>query len=79
MITFLKIILVIVILVAMIVLLLGLDQLFTGRFDADSSDANRLRDEVEKHKDVISDNNVFNSLVQRSRKLHDTSTESKRN
>ena len=50
MITFLKIILVIVILAAMIVLLLGLDQLFTGRFDADSSDANRLRDEVENIK-----------------------------
>lgn len=68
MIMFLKVILVMVILAAMIILLLGLDHVFTGKFDSDSSDATRLRDEVEKHQEVISDNSVFDPLVRHSRR-----------
>lgn len=72
MVMFFKVILVLVILAAMIMLLLGLDHVFTGKFDSDSSDATRLRQEVEKHQEVISDNSVFDPLVQHSRKVEGT-------
>lgn len=64
---FIQIILVGVILAAMIMLLLGLDHLFIGRFDADDISADELKEDVEKSKDVISDNNVFHAFVSRSR------------
>lgn len=69
MITFLKIILVLAILVAMIILLLGLNQVFTGEFDSDDSDAVRLRREVEKNQEVISEDSVFNTLLRHPQRV----------
>lgn len=48
---------------AMIMVLLGIDQLFTGRFNADNDKARRLRDELENERDVITDSSLFSSIV----------------
>lgn len=51
----------------MVILLLGLDQIFTGKFDADGTEAKLLRDDVEQNRNVISDNSIFTSLVNKTR------------
>lgn len=51
----------------MVILLLGLDQIFTGKFDADGDEAKQLRDDVEQNRNVISDNSIFTSLVNKTR------------
>lgn len=66
-----QITLVILILAGMVVLLLGIDQLFTGKFNADDERANQLRHDVKNKGEVISDNNIFKSLVSDSARRHD--------
>lgn len=51
-------------------LLLGIDQLFTGKFNADDERANQLRRDVKNKGEVISDNNIFKSLVSDSARRH---------
>lgn len=68
-----QITLVILILAGMMMLLLGIDQLFTGKFNADDEQANQLRHDVRNKGEVISDNNIFKSLVSDSARRHDNS------
>ena len=62
-----KAILIIFILAVMVVLLLGINHLFAGNFRADRDDADKLREDVETKDDVITDNNVFHELVERTK------------
>lgn len=62
-ITILKAVLVIVILAVMILVLLSINHLFSGNFDARESDAERLREDVTESDDVITGQNVFHELV----------------
>lgn len=61
-----QVILVIVVLASVVMILLGLDQLFSGKFNSDQDKVRELRDEVEHRRDVISDNSVFRGLVSKS-------------
>jgi len=65
-----QITLIILILAGMTMLLLGIDQLFTGKFNADDERANQLRRDVKNKGEVISDNNIFKSLVSDSARRH---------
>ena len=68
-----QITIVILILAGMMMLLLGIDQLFTGKFNADDERAYQLRHDVKNKGEVISDNNIFKSLVSDSARRHDNS------
>lgn len=63
MIVFLQTVFVVMILVAMVLLLLGINQLFSGNFDSRKEDIVELREDVEKRKDVITTKSIFSSLV----------------
>lgn len=62
----------------MIILLLGLNNVFTGKFDADDSEAKRLRKDVERNKEVISRDSVFNPLVNHSHHIEPDSRQPRR-
>lgn len=59
----LKAVFIIVILAAMVILLLGINHIFSGNFNARTEDADRLRRDLEEKEDVITEDNVFESLV----------------
>lgn len=61
--TFFQIIIVLVLLAAMVMILLGIGQL--GNQDAfeNNDKTSHLREDVEETSDVISDSNIFNSLL----------------
>ena len=63
-----KAVLIIVILGVMVLILLGINHLFAGNFDADEDDAAELRKDLDERKDVISDQSVFHDLVKDSSK-----------
>lgn len=56
----------VVVLASMVMILLGLDQLFSGKFNSDQDKVSELREEVEHRREVISDNSVFHGLVSKS-------------
>lgn len=62
-ITILKAVAVIVILALMILLLLSVNHFLRGDFDARQSDADRLREELDNKREVITDESIFNRLV----------------
>lgn len=62
-ITILKAVLVIVILGVMVLMLLGINHIFSGSFDAKSEDADELRRDLEDNVDVISQQNLLSELV----------------
>ncbi|MDE6006419.1 MAG: hypothetical protein K2G67_02565 [Muribaculaceae bacterium] len=59
----LKALLVVVILGVMILVLLGINHIFSGNFSVDSSDMDDLRQEVNESDEVISNNGAFTELV----------------
>lgn len=59
----LKALLVVVILGVMILVLLGINHLFSGNFTVDEADVDNLRNDVMESDDVITDHNVFTDLV----------------
>lgn len=59
----LKALLVIVILGVMILVLLGINHLFSGNFTVDEADVDDLRNDVMESDNVITDHNVFTELV----------------
>lgn len=59
----LKAVLVIVILGVMILLLIGINHLFSGSFSVKESEIDDLRQDVLESEDVISDKNIFTELV----------------
>lgn len=59
----LKALLVIVILALMILVLLGINHIFSGNFTTDDSEVDDLRIDVMESDDVITDHNVFTELV----------------
>lgn len=63
MITFLKFILVLVILVAMIVILLGINQLFSGNFSSSEKETSDFRREVREKDEVMSSQNLFRRFL----------------
>ncbi len=66
--TILKIILVVMLMLAMVVILLGIGQLSSGRFDTDTSDIDKLRDEVDNREEVISRRSIFHEFLAGTRK-----------
>ena len=71
MIFMLKSILVIVILAAMVLILLGIGQLFSQDFSATEDEARSLREDVRTRRDVITDASAFRTLVKGKRKMKD--------
>ncbi|MBD5195004.1 MAG: hypothetical protein HDS12_04800 [Bacteroides sp.] len=59
----LKALLVIVILALMILVLLGINHIFSGNFTTDDSDIDDLRNDIIESDDVISEQNAFTELV----------------
>lgn len=59
----LKALLVVVILAVMILVLLGINHLFSGNFSVDEAEVDDLRNDIRESKDVISDHGVFTELV----------------
>lgn len=62
-----KAVLVIVIMVAMVLILLGINHLFSGNFATREQDAERMRHDVDHKEDVITDDSVFHNLVSNER------------
>ncbi len=62
-ITILKILAVILILAAMIVILLGINHLFSGNFNSTPEDSKKLKEEIRHEDTVISDRNVFHNFI----------------
>ena len=71
MIFMLKSILVIVILAVMVLILLGIGQLFSQDFSATEDVARSLREDVRTRRDVITDASAFRTLVKGKRKMKD--------
>ena len=71
MIFMLKSILVIVILAVMVLILLGIGQLFSQDFSATEDEARSLREDVRTRRDVITDASAFRTLVKGKRKMMD--------
>lgn len=61
--TFIQIVCVMLILMAMLMLLMGMRHLFYGHIEHEQEDIKTLRHEVESECDVISDRNMFHDLV----------------
>ena len=59
----LKVLLVIVILSVMILVLLGINHFLSGNFSVNDSDVDKLRSDVRKRDEVISNNSIFTELV----------------
>ena len=62
-ITILKAVSVIVILAVMILVLLSINHLFSGNFDAAEEDAEHLREDIREDDKVITGHSVFHELV----------------
>lgn len=60
---FIKTFLVLLILVGMVFLLLSIDHLFTGSFNADQKDADRLREDVDTRDEVIGKRSLFHEFL----------------
>lgn len=58
-------VIVIVILAVMVVLLLGINHLFSGTFNSDTDDADQLRKDVDDSPEVITDKSIFHGLVEK--------------
>ncbi|MDE6259090.1 MAG: hypothetical protein K2M53_12010 [Muribaculaceae bacterium] len=65
MILILKGMLVLIILVAMVMILLGINQLFSGNFQNEEEETNVLRKEVEERDEVITSQNLFRKFLGR--------------
>lgn len=57
--------LVLIILVAMVMILLGINQLFTGNLRTEEDDTNRLRNDVNDKDEVLTSQNVFRRFLGR--------------
>lgn len=62
-ISILKAVLVLVTLAVMILVLIGINHLFSGNFDLSQSDIDDMRHDLNDKEDVITENSVFNELV----------------
>lgn len=60
----LKALLVVVILGVMILLLLGINHIFSGSFSIEDTEVDNLRQELEETNEVISNNGAFTELVE---------------
>lgn len=58
-----KTLVVTVVLAVMILLLLSLNHIFSGNFNARNKDAETLREDIKTRNDVITDQNLFRALV----------------
>lgn len=65
MIVILKVMLVLIILVAMVMILLGINQLFSGNLQAEEEEINRLRNDVNDKDEVITPQNIFRKFLGR--------------
>lgn len=65
MILILKGMLVLIILVAMVMILLGINQLFSGNFQNEEEETKVLRNEVEERDEVITSQNLFRKFLGR--------------
>lgn len=65
MILILKGMLVLIILVAMVMILLGINQLFSGNFQNEEEETKVLRKEVEERDEVITSQNLFRKFLGR--------------
>ena len=63
-ISILKAVLIIVILGVMVLILLGINHLFSGSFDTREQDAEELRNDVRESPEVISRQSVFHGFVE---------------
>lgn len=59
----LKALLVVVIMGVMILVLLGINHIFSGNFNVNEAEVDNLREDLKKSEDVISDHGVFTELV----------------
>lgn len=57
--------LVLIILVAMVMILLGINQLFSGNLQTEEEDINRFRNEVNDNDDVMTSQNLFRKFLGR--------------
>lgn len=58
-----KFLLVMIILVAMVLILLGINYLFSGNLHSDEKETDKFRKEVEHDEDVMSTKNVFHQFI----------------
>ena len=65
MIAIIKAMLVLVILVAMVMILLGTNQLFTGNLQTEEEDTNSFRNDVNDKEDVLTSQNLFRKFLGR--------------
>ncbi|MBD5288455.1 MAG: hypothetical protein HDS28_05200 [Bacteroides sp.] len=65
MILILKGMLVLIILVAMVMILLGINQLFTGNFHTEEEEINQLRKDIDEKDDVITSQSLFRKFLGR--------------
>lgn len=63
----LKALLVIVILAVMVLILLGINHIFSGNFDVAREDEESLRRDLEEKEDVITEKSVFSELLRRNK------------
>ncbi|MBD5328676.1 MAG: hypothetical protein HDS03_02100 [Bacteroides sp.] len=57
--------LVLIILVAMVMILLGINQLFSGNLQTEEEDINRFRNEINDKDDVMTSQNLFRKFLGR--------------
>ncbi|MDE6409376.1 MAG: hypothetical protein K2K81_03910 [Muribaculaceae bacterium] len=57
--------LVLIILVAMVMILLGINRLFTGSLQTEEEETNQLRNDVNDKDDVLTSQNVFRKFLGR--------------
>ncbi|MDE5790093.1 MAG: hypothetical protein K2H96_02540 [Muribaculaceae bacterium] len=65
MILIIKGMLVLIILVAMVMILLGINQLFTGNLQAEEEETNQLRNDVNDKDEVLTSQNLFRKFLGR--------------
>ncbi len=65
MIAIVKFMLVLIILVAMVMILLGINRLFTGSLQTEEEETNQLRNDVNDKDDVLTSQNVFRKFLGR--------------
>lgn len=65
MIVIVKAMLVLIILVAMVMILLGINQLFSGNLQTEEEEIKQLRDDVNDNDEVITPQNVFRKFLGR--------------
>lgn len=68
MIAILKFILVLIILVAMIIILLGINHLFSGNFSSSEKETSDFRREVREGDDVMSSHNLFHQFLDKGKR-----------